>query len=90
MIGAQVLIAFVGGKAFAITRQTGAQWGISIVLGALSIPVGMVIRLIPDALFAGRLWGLGNVWGLSWLNSWLMRIVGAREDVSSPVVPETG
>lgn len=51
MIGGQILIAFIGGRAFAITRLTGAQWAISIVLGAISIPVGLVIRLIPDVVF---------------------------------------
>jgi P-type Ca2+ transporter type 2C len=54
MIGAQILIIFVGGAAFNIsyddTPQTGAQWAYAIVLGVISIPVGMVIRLIPDSL----------------------------------------
>ncbi|KAF2143789.1 uncharacterized protein K452DRAFT_162339 [Aplosporella prunicola CBS 121167] len=48
MIGGQVLIVFVGGAAFSVTKLNGAQWGYSIVLGALSIPVGIIIRLIPD------------------------------------------
>lgn len=52
MIGGQVMIIFVGGKAFKVTPLTGAQWGISIVLGALSIPVAIIIRLIPDHLIA--------------------------------------
>jgi Ca2+-transporting ATPase len=52
MIGGQVLIVFVGGVAFQIARdrQTPSQWAMAIVLGFLSIPVGMVIRLIPDEL----------------------------------------
>ncbi|KAG9230704.1 calcium transporting P-type ATPase-like protein [Amylocarpus encephaloides] len=50
MIGGQVLIIFVGGKAFEVVRLNGAQWGYSIVLGALSIPVGACIRLVPDEL----------------------------------------
>ncbi|KAK5166752.1 hypothetical protein LTR04_000463 [Oleoguttula sp. CCFEE 6159] len=50
MIGGQVLIIFVGGRAFSVYRLNGAQWGYSIVLGALSIPVGIIIRLIPDEL----------------------------------------
>lgn len=50
MVGGQVMIIFVGGKAFNVTRLNGAQWAYSIVLGALSIPVGAVIRLIPDEL----------------------------------------
>ncbi|ROT34853.1 plasma membrane calcium-transporting ATPase [Sodiomyces alkalinus F11] len=50
MIGGQILIIFVGGPALQISRhgQTPSQWGVAIVLGFLSIPVGMLIRLIPD------------------------------------------
>jgi Ca2+-transporting ATPase len=49
MIGGQTLIVFVGGSAFVVQKQTGAQWGIAIVIGFLSIPCGFLIRLIPDA-----------------------------------------
>lgn len=56
MCGAQVLIVFYGGDAFNITHaegdppQTAAQWGYALVLGIISIPVGAIIRLIPDGL----------------------------------------
>ncbi|KAG0649903.1 Calcium-transporting ATPase 2 [Hyphodiscus hymeniophilus] len=50
MVGGQVLIIFIGGKAFAVVHLNGAQWAYSIVLGFLSIPVGAVIRLVPDEL----------------------------------------
>lgn len=50
MIGGQTMIIFVGGEAFKVTKLTGVQWAISIVLGALSLPVGMIIRMIPDSL----------------------------------------
>ncbi|KAK0385252.1 hypothetical protein NLU13_7728 [Sarocladium strictum] len=52
MIGGQILIIFVGGAAFSIESgsQTAAMWGIAIVLGFLSIPVGVIIRLIPDSV----------------------------------------
>ncbi|QIX01702.1 hypothetical protein AMS68_007219 [Peltaster fructicola] len=50
MIGGQILIVFVGGDAFQIETQTADQWGVAIVLGALSIPIGVVIRLIPNEL----------------------------------------
>ncbi|KAI2610597.1 calcium-translocating P-type ATPase [Hypoxylon sp. NC1633] len=50
--GAQVLIIFVGGTPFSISgltpSQTGPQWACAIVLGVLSIPFGMLLRLIPD------------------------------------------
>lgn len=50
MCGGQVLIIFVGGAAFQIAKekQSGALWAIALVLGFLSIPVGILIRLIPD------------------------------------------
>lgn len=50
MIGGQTMIIFVGGVAFKVTRLNGAQWGYSIILGALSLPVGVIVRLIPDEL----------------------------------------
>ena len=54
MVGGQTLIIFVGGRAFQVTRQAGNQWGVAIVLGAISIPIGVLIRLIPDE-FAAKL-----------------------------------
>lgn len=51
LIAGQVLIIFVGGKAFSVKRLNRAQWAYSIVLGALSMPIAVIIRLIPDELF---------------------------------------
>jgi Ca2+-transporting ATPase len=50
MIGVQVLIVFIGGETFSVTRLTGAQWAISVVLGVLCIPFGSLMRLISDEL----------------------------------------
>jgi Ca2+-transporting ATPase len=50
MVGGQVLIIFIGGKAFNVVHLNSAQWAYSIILGFLSIPIGAVIRLIPDEL----------------------------------------
>ncbi|PKS08310.1 hypothetical protein jhhlp_005254 [Lomentospora prolificans] len=49
MVGGQVIIVFFGDAAFVVTPLNGPQWGISIVLGFLSIPVGVLIRLFPDS-----------------------------------------
>lgn len=59
MCGGQVLIIFVGGAAFSIAKegQTGAMWAIAIVLGFISIPVGMLIRLIPDSVVVAMIPG---------------------------------
>jgi Ca2+-transporting ATPase len=58
MCAAQVLIVFVGGPAFRIANapegtmdpQGPVLWAVAILLGFTSIPVGVVIRLIPDSL----------------------------------------
>ncbi|THX83472.1 calcium-translocating P-type ATPase [Aureobasidium pullulans] len=52
MIGGQVMIMFVGGRAFSVQRLTGEEWAYSVGLGAISLPVGIIIRLIPDELVA--------------------------------------
>jgi len=49
MIAGQVIIVFVGGwPAFQAMRQDGGQWAIALVLGVLSLPIGIVVRLVPD------------------------------------------
>lgn len=50
MCGGQVLIIFVGSDAFQIAKegQSAALWAIAIVLGFISIPIGVLIRLVPD------------------------------------------
>lgn len=46
--GFQVLIMFVGGAAFSIARQTPGMWATAILCGFISIPVGIVIRIVPN------------------------------------------
>ncbi|KAG5929154.1 hypothetical protein E4U42_006978 [Claviceps africana] len=54
MCGGQILIIFFGGAAFQIadppaeSDRNGTLWAIALVLGFISIPVGVIIRLIPD------------------------------------------
>ncbi|EFZ02515.1 phospholipid-translocating P-type ATPase domain-containing protein [Metarhizium robertsii ARSEF 23] len=54
MCAGQVIIIFFGGAAFHIADQPedkaiwGTLWAIAIVLGFISIPVGVIIRLVPD------------------------------------------
>jgi Ca2+-transporting ATPase len=43
-----VIIVAVGGRALSAVRLNGKQWGLSLILGAISLPVAVVIRLIPD------------------------------------------
>ncbi|KAF9985533.1 hypothetical protein BGZ65_010623 [Modicella reniformis] len=51
MLVFQALIVEFGGNAFDTESLSGGQWGICIVLGLLSLPFGVIIRLIPDEIF---------------------------------------
>jgi cation transport ATPase-like protein len=72
MIGGQILITFVGGQAFSIVALSPAQWGYSVVLGAFSIAIGCIIRMIPDEIFE-RLIGAGSRTSLCVLNRLRLR-----------------
>src|SRR5688500_9399019 len=58
MCGMQVMIILATGPAFQINKapegskdpQGPVLWAIAIILGFVSIPFGMVIRLVPDRL----------------------------------------
>ncbi|CAG8471784.1 8508_t:CDS:2 [Ambispora gerdemannii] len=50
----QILIVQLGGAAFQVNPLDGIQWAISIGLGFLSIPVGIIIRLIPVPSFSSK------------------------------------
>lgn len=53
IIGGQVLIVFIGGAAFSVKRlDQGSQWAVSLILGAISLPIAVIIRLIPDELIS--------------------------------------
>ena len=54
IIGLQVLIVFVGGRAFQIKPGgiDGTQWAVSIVVGFVCIPWAVLIRYFPDEWFA--------------------------------------
>lgn len=71
--GVQVMIMFVGGAAFTIARQTPAMWGTAIICGMVSIPVGALIRIIPNwwvvKYFPTKAWKTFLYYvGFSWLS----------------------
>ncbi|KAL8859356.1 MAG: hypothetical protein Q9178_004034 [Gyalolechia marmorata] len=48
IVAGQVMIVFVGGRAFHTVRLNGPQWAYCLVLGLMSLPVAVLLRLIPD------------------------------------------
>ncbi|KAF9937729.1 hypothetical protein BGZ67_000941 [Mortierella alpina] len=51
MVVFQILIVEFGGAAFETEKLSAIQWLICVLLGLLSIPAGVLIRLIPESIF---------------------------------------
>ncbi|RMZ80985.1 hypothetical protein DV738_g2506, partial [Chaetothyriales sp. CBS 135597] len=70
MVGGQILIVFVGGKAFQITKLDGSQWAISILTALPCLLWAVLVRLFPDEWFAvvfnGSLRVFSAVFGPVW------------------------
>ena len=90
IVAGQIMIVLVGGKAFSTVRLNGAQWGYSVVLGFLSIPIAIIIRLIPDELirrlipnyFERRATPQIQVSDEERQFDWIAPILGIREELS--------
>jgi P-type Ca2+ transporter type 2C len=52
MVAGQIMIVFVGGTAFGITRIDGVQWAVCILCALPCLLWAVLLRLIPDAYFA--------------------------------------
>jgi len=50
MVTGQLLIVNFGGEALSTSPLNATQWLISLILGALSLLVAILVRLIPDSL----------------------------------------
>jgi len=51
MVGGQILIVQVGGAAFQVSSLRARDWGISIIVGFMSIPIGALVRCLPTEPF---------------------------------------
>ena len=52
MVAGQVMIVFIGGRAFGITRIDGVQWAICLLCSLPCMLWAVILRLIPDKYFA--------------------------------------
>jgi Ca2+-transporting ATPase len=52
IVGGQLLIVFFGGAAFSVTPLNAVEWAYSVGLGAVSLPVAILVRLIPDGFLS--------------------------------------
>ncbi|KAJ5092766.1 hypothetical protein N7456_008627 [Penicillium angulare] len=51
MIGGQVMIVYVGGEAFGVTRLSGILWAVCLICAIGCLPWAVILRLIPDRHF---------------------------------------
>ncbi|PYI00549.1 calcium transporting ATPase [Aspergillus sclerotiicarbonarius CBS 121057] len=61
MVGGQVLIIFVGGDAFSVTRLDGVQWAICLGCAVFCIPWAAALKFLPDRYVAVILEFTGKV-----------------------------
>lgn len=70
IVGAQILIIFVGSTAFSVKRQIATSWAVALAFGAFSLVVAVGLRYIPDD------------WAWKLVPSWLHRRVKPQVFVS--------
>ena len=51
MVGGQIMIVFVGGAAFGITKINGWQWAVCLLCAVPCLLWAVLLRLLPDAYF---------------------------------------
>jgi Ca2+-transporting ATPase len=51
MVGGQVMIVYVGGQAFGVTRLSGILWAVCLICALGCLPWAVVLRTIPDRHF---------------------------------------
>lgn len=51
MVGGQVMIVYVGGAAFGVTRLNGILWAVCLICAVGCLPWAVVLRTIPDRHF---------------------------------------
>ena len=66
MVGGQILIIFVGGAAFGVTRLTGRQWGICLGFAVVCIPWAALLKLVPDRYVAHLIYGFARMCKILW------------------------
>lgn len=52
IIGGQIMIVYIGGQAFRVTRLNGVLWAVCLICAVGCMPWAMILRMIPDHHFA--------------------------------------
>jgi Ca2+-transporting ATPase len=52
IVGGQIMIVYIGGQAFRVTRLSGILWAVCLICAVGCMPWAMILRMIPDHQFA--------------------------------------
>ena len=52
IVGGQIMIIYIGGEAFRVTRLNGVLWAVCLICAVGCMPWAMILRLTPDDHFA--------------------------------------
>ncbi|KAJ6068345.1 uncharacterized protein N7446_005382 [Penicillium canescens] len=52
IVGGQIMIVFIGGQAFRVTRLSGILWAVCLICAVGCMPWAMILRMVPDHRFA--------------------------------------
>jgi Ca2+-transporting ATPase len=52
IVGGQIMIVFIGGQAFRVTRLSGILWVVCLICAVGCMPWAMILRMVPDHRFA--------------------------------------
>ncbi|KAF9114263.1 hypothetical protein BGX27_011314 [Mortierella sp. AM989] len=50
VVGGQFIIVQFGGQAFKTVPLTSGQWLVTVLIGSLSLPIGLILRLLPSQI----------------------------------------
>ena len=62
MVGGQIMIVFVGGRAFQIDRINGTQWAVCILCALPCLLWAVVLRCVPDRIAASVFSFATSIW----------------------------
>jgi Ca2+-transporting ATPase len=72
ILTAQILIIEFGGYVFKVAPMTPYMWAASVIIGSVTLPIGVVIRLLPT-------WDGCSVFGREWAVPDNSRVVMTKE-----------
>ncbi|KAG0267940.1 Calcium-transporting ATPase 10, plasma membrane-type, partial [Linnemannia gamsii] len=83
VIGGQYIIVTFGGRAFKTVPLSATQWLTTVLIGSLSLPVGLFLRLLPSYLIPESVLSHKSEEHKPLINPSRMRLQGATRSIQN-------